>query len=134
MKRGKVRILLGKLGEGSRDALMNLAKAFSEAGYEVIYTELQEPESIVRSALQESVDHIGITTLPGADIEALRTIRGRLDEEGGDRIGVSAGGYMEEKDIPRVQKSGVAAFFPAGTTFDALIRWARENLKPVNGM
>lgn len=47
----KVRILLGKLGEGHKEALQSLARNFSEAGFEVIYTELQEPEVIVTGAL-----------------------------------------------------------------------------------
>lgn len=53
----RVRILLGKIGEGHKETQLNLAKRFGEAGFEVIYTDLQEPEAIVRSAIQESVDH-----------------------------------------------------------------------------
>jgi methylmalonyl-CoA mutase cobalamin-binding domain/chain len=55
----KGRVLLGKLGEGHKEAQLNLAKTLGEAGFEVVFTELQDPESIVNSALQESVDHIG---------------------------------------------------------------------------
>jgi methylmalonyl-CoA mutase C-terminal domain/subunit len=57
MSERKIRILLGKLGQGHKEAQLALARSFSEAGFEVIYTELQEPEAIIRSALQESVDH-----------------------------------------------------------------------------
>jgi len=35
----KIRILLGKLGEGHKEAQLALARNFSEAGFEVIYTE-----------------------------------------------------------------------------------------------
>jgi len=70
LRERKIRILLGKLGEGHKEAQLALARNFSEAGFEVIYTELKEPKAIIRSALQESVDHIGITVLPGADIKA----------------------------------------------------------------
>ena len=64
MEERKIRILLGKFGEGHKEAVLALARNFSEVGFEVIFTELQEPDAIVRSAIQESVDHIGITTLP----------------------------------------------------------------------
>jgi methylmalonyl-CoA mutase C-terminal domain/subunit len=58
MAERKIRILLGRLGEGYKEALLNLAKGLGDAGFEVIYTELQDPDAIVSSAMQESVDHI----------------------------------------------------------------------------
>ena len=131
MNSGKVRIMLAKLGEGHQEALLNLAKALSKGGLEVVYTELQEPEAIVASALQESVDHIGITTLPGADINAFARIKQLLKEENAEHIGITAGGIIDE-DTARIEEMGVMAFFPKGTTFDELISWARENLRVKN--
>lgn len=128
----RVRILLGKMGEGFKETLLNLARNFREAGYEVIYTELQEPEAIVRSAIQESVDHIGITTLPGTNIQAFAEINQLLREQGADRISVTAGGYLDDEDVPKVRAMGVMEFFPKGTTFDELIEWSRENIKVNN--
>jgi methylmalonyl-CoA mutase C-terminal domain/subunit len=124
----KVRILLAKLGEGHKEALLNLAKAFSEAGFEVIYTELREPGAIVKSAIQESVDHIGITTLPGADDRDFAVIFEMLAKENAGHITVSAGGYLEEARVPGLLKLGVMAFFPLGTTFDDLIAWGRRHV------
>jgi methylmalonyl-CoA mutase C-terminal domain/subunit len=125
----KVRILLGKLGEGHNKGLLNLAKSLSEAGFEVIYTDLQEPKAIVRSALQEYADHIGITTLPGADIRSFEEIMRLLKAENGDHISVTAGGLLDDDDIVRVKKMGVMEFFPKGTTFEEIVKWSRENIK-----
>jgi methylmalonyl-CoA mutase C-terminal domain/subunit len=129
MKKRKIRILLGKLGEGHKGTLLNLAKALSEAGFEVVYTELTRPEAIVKSALQEGVDHIGITTLPGADISVFEEISRLLKEEQATHISVTAGGIMDDEQISRIREMDVMAFFPQGTTFDQLIAWARDNLK-----
>ena len=126
----KARILLGKLGQGYEASLFSLAKAFGEAGFEVIYTELQDPEAIVKSALQESVDHIGMTTLPGADIRNLETLRQALDREGVNHITMSAGGFLDESDIPRVLAMGILAFFPKGTPMAKLIEWSKRNIAP----
>jgi methylmalonyl-CoA mutase C-terminal domain/subunit len=126
----KIRILLGKLGEGHKEAQLALARSFSEAGFEVIYTELQEPEAIIRSALQESVDHIGITVLPGANIEAFAEIQRLLKEEGSAYITVTAGGILDEADTASLRDMGVMKFFPKGTTFDYLIEWSRKNITP----
>ena len=123
------RILLGKLGEGHKEAQLNLAKSLGKAGFEVIYTELKEPEAIVRSALHESADHIGITTLQGADIQAFEEIIRLLKAENAGYISVTAGGFLVDEDIERIKEMGVMAFFPKGTTFDEIVEWSRENIK-----
>jgi methylmalonyl-CoA mutase C-terminal domain/subunit len=129
MAERKIRILLGRLGEGHKEALLNLAKSLGNAGFEVIYTELQEPEAIVRSALQESVDHIGITTLPGADIDAFAEIMRILEEEASGHITITAGGFLEKEDIPKIKAMGVMEFFPKGTPLRELTSWARGHIK-----
>jgi methylmalonyl-CoA mutase C-terminal domain/subunit len=128
----RVRILMAKFGEGHEAALMRLSGAFSEAGFEVIYTESEDPRAIVNAALQESVDHIGITTLPGATPDQFRDLLERLRENGAHSIGVTAGGYFDEAAVDELKKLGVAEFFPKGTTYEELIDWARRNIRPVD--
>jgi methylmalonyl-CoA mutase C-terminal domain/subunit len=130
MPERKVRILLGKLGEGHKDALQSLARNFSEAGLEVIYTELQEPEAIVRAALQEAADHIGITTLPGTDIQAFAEIKRLLVKERSSHITITAGGFLEKDKIALLKDMGVMEFFPRGTLFEDLVQWTKKNIKP----
>jgi len=127
----KIRILLGKLGEGHKESLLSLARNFGEAGFEVIYTELQDPGAIVSSALQESVDHIGITILPGADIHAFDEIKKLLKKENCEHMTITAGGFLEKNDIPLLKEMGVMEFFPQGTSFDNLIEWSRENIRHI---
>jgi methylmalonyl-CoA mutase C-terminal domain/subunit len=133
MAERKIRILLGKLGEGHNESLLNLAKTLGDAGFEVIYTELQDPEAIVRSALQESVDHIGITTFLDADIRLFQEIKRILQKERVDGITVTAGGSLEEEDIAKIKAMGVMEFFPKGTSFEELIEWAEKNIRPKAG-
>jgi len=125
-----VRILMAKLGDGYEVAMKTLAETFWNAGFEVIYTNIQKPEAIVASAIQESVHHIGITLLPGAKIEDLGRVIELLKEENSSHIRVSAGGYLELNKIPEVQEMGVFEFFPRGTSVSELIKWARDNIKP----
>ncbi len=128
----KVRILMAKFGEGYETALMRLASAFSEAGFEVIYTESEDPQAIVNSAIQESVDHIGITTLPGAAVEQFAQVFDLLKRQKAENIGVTAGGFFDEDRIPEIQKLGVIRFFPKGTTHEELIQWARTHIRPID--
>jgi methylmalonyl-CoA mutase C-terminal domain/subunit len=128
-KRKLVRILMAKLGDGYVEAMKTLTLAFRDAGYEVIYTDIQKPEAIVVSAIQECVDHIGITTLPGANIENLAKVVELLKKEDSSHIRVTAGGYLEQDKIPKVKEMGIVEFFPLGTTIQELIQWARDNIK-----
>jgi len=121
---------MARLGEGYESAMMRLATVFSEAGFEVIYTELQDPEAIVASAIQESVDHIGITTLPGAHLESFATISQLLERQGCSYIRITAGGFLPDEDLSRVKEMGVAEFFPKGTSYAELIEWSKEHIKP----
>ncbi len=129
----RARILLGKIGEGHKETQLKLAKSLGEAGFEVIYTDLQEPEAIVRSAIQESVDHIGMTTLPGYDLRVLSELFLVLEREDARTISVAAGGFMAPEDLPKVKAMGVAAFFPRGTPFETLIAWAGAHITPSKG-
>ena len=129
MSERKIRILMAKLGEGYEPAVMKLSKAFSEAGFEVIYTTIQDPQAIVRAALQESADHIGITTLPGAQIEDFAKIFELLAEENASHIQLTAGGFLNDEDIPQIREMGVVEFFPLGTTYAELIEWSKRHIK-----
>ncbi len=129
MNQKKVRILMARLGDGYESAIMNLGRVFSEAGFEVIYTMIQDPQAIVTAALQESADHIGITTLPGAQIEDFASIFEFLAKEDLSHIQVSAGGFLTDEDIPRIKEMGVVEFFPKGTTYAELINWSKLHIK-----
>jgi len=129
MPKTKIRILMGRLGEGYKESSLKFAKALADAGCEVVYTELQDPEAIVRSAIQESVDVIGMTTLPGADIEVFQTISDVLKREKNDIL-VTAGGFLDEADIARLKAMGVKEFFPKGTSIKALFEWGQIHILP----
>ena len=131
MTEKRVRILMAKLGNGFDTAMYRISKAFRDAGYEVIYTDAQTPAVIVQSAIQEDVDHIGITTLPEANIEKFGEIMELLVEENAADIMVTAGGFLDEGDIPRIKEMGICEFFPKGTTYKRLIEWSREHIKPI---
>lgn len=126
MTRRRIRVLLAKMGEGHNRSQLNLAKSLSDGGFEVVYTELQEPEAIVDSALQEGVDHIGITTLPGTDTQAFAEITRLLREREAEYITVTAGGIMDDEKVSRLKEMGITAFFPEGTTFDEIVKWSQE--------
>jgi methylmalonyl-CoA mutase, C-terminal domain len=125
MTRRKLRVLLARFGGGYENAMLKLAGACSEAGFEVVYTDLQDPQAIVTSAIQEAVDHIGITTLPGADIENFARLFKLLEENEVSTIRVTAGGFLSEEDIDRIKQMGVLDFYPKGSIYKNIEQWTK---------
>jgi methylmalonyl-CoA mutase C-terminal domain/subunit len=126
----KIRVLLAKPGlDGHDRGAKVVAHALREAGMEVIYTGLhQSVASIVKQAVQEDVDVIGLSIMSGAHIPISRKLAGLMRDEGiGDRL-VVVGGVIPNRDIPVLRELGVKGIFPGGTHFDAIVGFIRENV------
>ncbi|MFQ5457915.1 MAG: cobalamin B12-binding domain-containing protein [Myxococcota bacterium] len=128
----KLRILVGKAGlDGHDRGAKIIARAFRDAGFEVIYTGLhQTPEMIVSTAIQEDVDAISISILSGAHNYVFPRILELLREKGAGEVPLLGGGIVPEDDIRTLKEAGVKAIFGPGTPTTAAIDWIRENVKP----
>ena len=108
-----IRILTAKPGLDGHDRGLNLVSAvLKNAGLEVIYGGLrQTPQMIARTAVQENVDFIGISSLSGARIHFIQDLMGELKKYGAEkRIKVIVGGITED-DGPYLTYLGVDAIF-----------------------
>ncbi|MHA1858015.1 MAG: cobalamin B12-binding domain-containing protein, partial [Candidatus Thorarchaeota archaeon] len=103
----KIRVLIAKPGlDGHDRGAKVVARALRDAGMEVIYTGLrQTPEMIVRAAIDESVDVIGLSILSGAHMALFPRIMELLRKEGADDILVIGGGIIPEDDVPELKKA-----------------------------
>jgi methylmalonyl-CoA mutase C-terminal domain/subunit len=131
MKR-KVRILIAKPGlDGHDRGAKVIAHALRDAGYEVIYTGLrQKPEQIVKTAIQEDVDMIGMSILSGAHNVLFKKVMDLLKENNAEDIVVFGGGIIPDDDVEYLKSIGVKAIFGPGTpiqkTIDFVEKIARE--------
>jgi methylmalonyl-CoA mutase C-terminal domain/subunit len=132
MSERKVRILVAKPGlDGHDRGAKVVARALSDAGFEVIYTGLhQTPEMIAVSALQEDVDAVGISILSGAHLTLFPAIIAELRKRGLDEIKVFGGGIVPDEDIAKLEAAGVARVFTPGASTVTIAEWVRENIKP----
>jgi len=130
----KLRILVGKCGlDGHDRGAKIIARAFRDAGFEVIYTGLhQTPEMIVTTAIQEDVDVITISILSGAHNYVFPRIIELLREKGADDIPVLGGGIVPEEDLPRLKAAGVKAIFGPGTPTTVPIDWIKDHVRARN--
>jgi methylmalonyl-CoA mutase C-terminal domain/subunit len=113
----KIRVLVAKPGlDGHDRGARVIAYGLRDAGFEVIYTGLrQSPEQIVRAAIQEDVDVVGLSVLSGAHLSLTRKVLELLREQGGGDISVLVGGLIPDDDKPALRAMGVAGIFTAGT-------------------
>jgi methylmalonyl-CoA mutase C-terminal domain/subunit len=128
MSTGRYRVLIGKVGlDGHDRGAKVIARALRDAGFEVIYTGLhQTPEMIVRSAIQEDVDCVGISILSGAHNTLVPEVVQGLEEAGAGDIFVFAGGVIPDDDIDTLQDSGVVAVFTPGTKTTTVVEFIEE--------
>ena len=127
----KVRILVAKPGlDGHDRGAKVIARAFRDAGFEVIYTGLrQTPEMIVGAAIQEDVDAIGLSCLSGAHMYLFPRIVELLRERGVDDVLVFGGGTIPDEDIPKLREAGIAEIFTPGTATSVAIDFVRNRVR-----
>ncbi|MGE5577339.1 MAG: cobalamin B12-binding domain-containing protein [Syntrophothermus sp.] len=127
----KIRVLVAKPGlDGHDRGAKVVARAYRDAGMEVIYTGLhQTPEQIVATAVQEDVDVVGLSILSGAHDTLVPKITRLLRENGMNDVLVIVGGIVPEDDVPDLQAAGVSAVFGPGTTTETIVDYTRSNVK-----
>jgi len=127
----KIKILVGKPGlDGHDRGAKVIALALRDAGMEVVYTGLhQSIEQIVRTAVQEAVDVIGLSIMSGAHIPICKKLLALMNAEGIRDIPVVVGGVIPQQDIARLKQMGVRGVFPGGTPFDEIIAGIKEIVK-----
>ncbi|RMD85197.1 MAG: cobalamin B12-binding domain-containing protein [Candidatus Dadabacteria bacterium] len=130
MSEKKIRVLIAKVGlDGHDRGAKVVARALRDAGMEVIYTGLhQTPEMIVKSAIQEDVDCIGLSILSGAHMTLFPAVLDLLKKNNAEDITLFGGGIVPDDDIARLKEMGVGEIFTPGTSTEEIIKWVRENI------
>ncbi|MCA9493866.1 MAG: cobalamin B12-binding domain-containing protein [Myxococcales bacterium] len=125
----RLRVLVAKPGlDGHDRGAKVIARGLRDAGMEVVYSGLHRtPEQIVRTALEEDVQVVGLSILSGAHMRLLPEVVAGLRREGLDDVLVIAGGIIPEDDVARLQEAGVSAVFPPGTPVGTIVDFVRAN-------
>lgn len=126
-----LRLLVGKVGlDGHDRGAKIIARAFRDAGFEVIYTGLhQSAEMVVNTAIQEDVDAVSLSILSGAHNHLFPKVIQLLAEKGADDIQVFGGGIVPDEDVETLKKAGVLEVFTPGASIEQIIGWVRENIR-----
>jgi len=129
--RGKLRVLVAKPGLDDHDrGAKVIARAFRDAGMEVIYTGLrQTPEQIVKTAVQEDVDAIALSILSGAHMTLFPRIFDLMRKEGIGDVLVIGGGIIPNEDVPELKKMGVSEVFGPGTSTNMVVSYVVQHVR-----
>ncbi|MGI6227060.1 MAG: cobalamin B12-binding domain-containing protein [Peptococcales bacterium] len=131
MSDNKIRVLVAKPGlDGHDRGAKVIARAFRDAGFEVIYTGLrQTAEQIVAVAIQEDVNVVAMSMLSGAHGTLMPKVVNLLKENGVDDVLVIGGGVIPDEDIPVLKAAGIAEVFTPGTPTSVPIEFIKANFR-----
>ena len=118
--------------DGHDRGIKILAKAYRDAGMEVIYLGLrQTPDMIVNAAIQEDADVIALSILSGAHLTIFTKIMQLLKKHAITDILVTGGGIIPEDDMKELYKIGVGKLFAPGSSIEEskqyIQNWIKEN-------
>ncbi|TLX96177.1 MAG: cobalamin B12-binding domain-containing protein [Thaumarchaeota archaeon] len=130
-ERKKIRILVAKPGlDGHDRGVLVLARAFRDAGMEVIYSGLlPTPEQVARMAVDEDVDVVALSLLNGAHMTAFPRVKKLLGKMGGGEILVVGGGIIPEDDKPKLLKLGITGLYGPGTSLEEIIAHVKDRVR-----
>jgi methylmalonyl-CoA mutase C-terminal domain/subunit len=123
-----LRVLIGKPGlDGHDRGAKVVARAFRDAGCEVIYSGLrQSPEAIVQTAIQEDVDVLGLSILSGAHDTLVPKAIDRLEDAGMTDILLLVGGTIPQDDAQELRDMGVDKVFGPDSDINGIVDFVRE--------
>jgi len=117
------RIIVGKPGLDGHDVGAKvIALSLRDAGADVVYTGLRKtPDYIVRVAMEEDADAVGLSILSGSHIELVRLTLELLRENGADDVKVFVGGTIPPKDHPVLKEMGVSGVYTSDMPLDTVV-------------
>ena len=119
----RIKVLLAKLGlDVHNRGLITVATELRNAGMEVVYIGNAFPGEIIRTAIQEDVDVIGVSSLGGAHL----TLGKELIEEAKkerlkDQIIFIIGGVFPPADARTLESIGFDGIFMPGATREEIV-------------
>jgi methylmalonyl-CoA mutase len=111
------RLLVAKLGQDGHDrGAKVVATALADVGFDIDVGPLfQTPEEVARSALDQDVHCVGISTQAGAHATLVPELVRLLRAGGGENIHVVCGGVIPDAEREELLRNGVALTFGPGT-------------------
>lgn len=133
MSREHIKVLIAKPGlDGHESGAKVIARALVDAGMDVVYTGMrQSPKMIVKAAIEEDVDVVGLSILSGAHNELSARVINLL-KQNNINIPIILGGIIPDVDIPSLKKMGVKEVFGPGSRTSVVVDCIRDLVRNKN--
>ncbi len=128
-KNGRPKVLLVKHWIDIHDrGLRLIASRCRDAGFEVVYASYSQPEEVVKMAIQEDVDVIGMSFFTSAYEAHLPRVMEGLKKNKLNHVMVVLGGVIPDEDHEMLKKQGVRAIFGAGSDVNQFIELVKTEV------
>ena len=125
-----IKVLVSVIGlDGHSTGAEVVCRILMDAGMEVVYLGIyQTPEMIVRAAIQEDVDVIGISSHASnyGQIDELLELLKRNNMED---VCVICGGTIPRHQMQELKKKGISEVFPPQSTSESIVGFIVSNVK-----
>ena len=127
----KIKVLVTKVGlDGHDRGAKVVSSLLKEAGMEVIYLGMfQRPEGIVKAAIDEDVDVIGLSYLSGEHLIFTPKIVDEMKKNSVDDVLLLAGGTFPAEDIPTMEEMGIDKVFRAGSLTGSIVDYINDHVE-----
>ncbi len=132
MKREKkIRVVVSKVGlDGHDRGAKVISSLLREAGMEVIYLGMyQMPSDIIRAAIDEDADVIGVSYLSGEHLVYTPQIVDEMKKANLNHVLLVAGGVIPVEDISTLKKMGVHEVFVAGSLTEPIVKFVKDHVR-----
>lgn len=125
---GKVKVLLAKLGlDVHNRGAITVTNMLRDAGMEVIYIGNSLPKEIIKMAIQEDADVVGVSSLGGAHLTLGSKLIEKAEQEGlKGRVLFVIGGVFPPIDAAKLREIGFDGVFTPGATREEIVSSIRE--------
>lgn len=129
MSKEKIKVILSKVGlDGHDRGVKVVASVLRSAGMEVVYLGMfQTPESIVKAAIDEDADVIGVSYLSGEHLVFTPLVVQEMKEQGLEDLLFVAGGSFPPEDIPTMKDMGIDEVFRGGSLSEEFVEYIRSH-------
>ena len=127
----KIKVLMTKVGlDGHDRGAKVVSSLLKEAGMEVIYLGMfQRPEGIVKAAIDEDVDVIGLSYLSGEHLIFTPKIVDEMKKNKVDDVLLIAGGTFPAEDISPMEEMGIDKVFRAGSLTESIVNYINDHVE-----
>jgi len=128
----KTKVLLAKTSlDGHNRGIKVISKWLSDAGMEVIFLgQFLTEEMVVRAAVEEDVDVVGLSFLGGEHLFSAQDMRMEMKKQGlSEDVIFLMGGVIPKEDTSKLKEIGVDMIFLPGTPMEDIVNFINNNVK-----